>query len=259
MIIDCHTHINCPSGSIDTADHSEACQKVDGCIVLTQSGGSADNNKKVSSYVSGKPEMAGFAALNPLEDKLTPKYIKSVTSDSGMAGFVLYCCEDKFHPANSRAMCLYESAEQLKMPLFFHNGPHLSTDAVLDYAQPYLLDEIARSFPALKIIIGQMGMPFLDQCLCMLAKHENVYADLTIQPDKVWQVYNIVVNAHETGVMDKLLFGSGYPFAKPANCIETLLGFNKLLTEASLPTVPREEIRAIIERDTFALLGIKTR
>jgi predicted TIM-barrel fold metal-dependent hydrolase len=59
--------------------------------------------------------------------------------------------------------------------------------------------------------------------------------------------------------MDKLLFGSGYPFSKPANCIETLLGFNKLLTEASLPTVPREEIRAIIERDTFALLGIKTR
>ena len=157
MIIDCHTHINCPSGSIDTAGHSEACQKVDGCIVLAQRGGSTADNKKVSSYVSGKPEMAGFAVFNPLEDKLTPKYIKSVTSDSGMAGLVLYCCEDKFHPANSRAMCLYESAEQLKMPLFFHNGPHLGADAVLDYAQPYLLDEIARSFPALKIIIGGMG------------------------------------------------------------------------------------------------------
>ena len=259
MIIDCHTHINCPEGTIDTADHSEACQKVDGCIVLTARGAAAAGSKRVSSYIGRQSAMAGFAAFDPLSDKLALKYIKSVTSDMGMAGLVLYCSEDKFHPAHSRAMRLYESAQQLAMPLFFHNGPNLSGDAVLDYAQPYLLDEIARSFPDLKIIIGGMGMPFLGQCLCMLAKHENVYADLTISPDKVWQVYNIVISAYEAGVMDKLLFGSGYPFSKPANCIETLLGFNKLLTEASLPTVPREEIRAIIERDTFALLGIKAR
>ncbi|RKY06921.1 MAG: amidohydrolase, partial [Planctomycetota bacterium] len=123
-------------------------------------------------------------------------------------------------------------------------------------AQPYLLDEVARKFGSLKIIIGSMGVPFVPQTICMLAKHENVYADLTISPEKVWQIYNIVVSAHEAGVMDKLLFGSGYPLARADNCIETLLGFNKLLADTNLPTVPREQIRGIIERDTLALLGI---
>lgn len=256
MIIDCHTHINCPSSSADTADHLEACEKVNGCIVLTDRTDPAQGNKKVSNYVSDRPEMVGFAAFNPLQDKLNAKNLKTTTSDSGLAGVVLYCAEDKFHPTHSRAMRFYESAEQLNLPIFFHNSRHLKSDAVLDFAQPFLLDEVARSFPALKIVIGGMGLPFLNQCLCMLAKHQNVYADLTICPEKVWQVYNIVVSAYETEVMDKLLFGSGYPFATPDNCIETLLGFNRLLAEANLPTVPREQILAVIERDTFALLGI---
>ncbi len=106
------------------------------------------------------------------------------------------------------------------------------------------------------MVIGAMGLPFLDQTICMLSKHENVYADLSISPQKKWEVYNIVISAHEADVMDKLLFGSGYPIARPDNCIETLFGFNMMLGDTNLPGVPREEIRGIIERDTLALLGI---
>ena len=72
-----------------------------------------------------------------------------------------------------------------------------------------------------------------------------------------WQTYNIVVAAYEHGVMDKLLFGSGFPSASAGECIETLLGFNMLLADTNLPTVPRVNMRNIIERDTLELLGIK--
>ena len=154
-------------------------------------------------------------------------------------------------------MRFYESAQELGLPVFFHTGRHLRPEAVLDYAQPYLLDEVARTFPGLKIIIGSMGMPFVEQTLSMIAKHENVYADLTIMPSSVWQVYNMVVAAHEHGVMEKLLFGRGFPFGNAGECIETLLGFNKLLGDTNLPTVPRGNIRNIIERNTLELLGIK--
>jgi hypothetical protein len=57
--------------------------------------------------------------------------------------------------------------------------------------------------------------------------------------------------------MEKLLFGSGYPDGRAGECIETLLGFNKLLPEASLPLVPRGSIRNIIERNSLELLGIE--
>jgi hypothetical protein len=102
-----------------------------------------------------------------------------------------------------------------------------------------------------------MGLPFIEQTLSMVAKHENVYADLTIRPNGVWQVYNMILAAYERGVMDKLLFGSGFPFGKAETCIETLLGFNKLLADTNLLTVPRGDIQGIIERDTLDLLGIQ--
>ena len=143
------------------------------------------------------------------------------------------------------------------MPVFFHNGGgELRADAVLEYSQPYLLDEIARMFPDLKILIGNMGVPFVEQTLAMVAKHKNVYADLTMRPSSVWQLYNTVVAAHERGVMDKLLFGSGFPIGNAQQCMETLLGFNMLLADTNLPGVPRNSIRAVIERDTLHVLGL---
>ncbi len=127
----------------------------------------------------------------------------------------------------------------------------------MEYAQPYLLDEVARAYPDLKIVIGNMGVPFVEQTLAMVSKHQNVFADLTIRPSKVWQTYNIVVAAYEQGVMDKLLFGSGSPLGSASECIETLLGFNMLLADTKLPTVPRGSIRNVIERDSLELLGIR--
>jgi hypothetical protein len=105
-------------------------------------------------------------------------------------------------------------------------------------------------------VIGNMGVPFVEQTLSMVFKHEHVFADLTIRPGKVWQTYNIVVAAYERDVMDKLLFGSGFPLGKAGECIETLLGFNMLLADTKLPSVPRGSIRNVIERDSLELLGI---
>jgi len=218
---------------------------------------SSQSNKKLSDYISKhKEKMAGFAFIEPTTDSISLKSLTAITEKLGLKGVALYCSTCGFHPANTRAMRLYESAQELGIAVFFHNDCLAGTETVLHYAQPFLLDEVARTFPDLKIVIGTMGVPFVEQTLSMIANHPNVYADLTINPGSIWQVYNIVVTAHDCGVMDKLLFGSGFPSASPAQCIETLLGFNKLLGDTSLPTVPRGDIRNIIERDTLNVLGI---
>ena len=259
MIVDCHTHINYAADNVGESEHLAAAETVDICIVLAAAENSSEGvNKKLSDYVSKhKEKMVGFAFIDPTKDKTGVKDLGAITDKLGLSGAVLYCCRCGFHPAHSRAMQFYELAQELSLPVFFHNGGHLGPEAVLDYAQPYLLDEVARGFPALKIVIGTMGAPFVEQTFSMVAKHENVYADLTIRPSNVWQVYNMVVAAHERGVMDKLLFGSGFPFGNAGRCIETLLGFNKLLADTNLPTVPRGNIQNIIERDTLEVLGIK--
>lgn len=256
MIVDCHTHIKSLSDSLAVADFLEVVEKVDACFLLADPCDQGADSKQLTEQVRQNSKLIGFASVNPLEDKLTDKAITSAISGAGFHGAVLYCSQKGFHPTHSRAMRFYTIAAELGIPVFFHNSPPFTSEAVLDYAQPYLIDEVARTFPTLKIIIGSMGQPFVDQTLCMLCKHPNVYADLTIDPTKIWQVYNIVINAYEADVMDKLLFGSGYPFAEAGSCIETLLGFNKLLADTNLPGVPREKIRAIIERDTLSLFDI---
>ncbi len=259
MIVDCHTHINCAAENIEASEHLAATETVDICIVLAApEGPSQEVNKKLSEYISRhKEKMIGFAVVEPTKDKISVKNVAALTDKLGLKGVVLYCSQCGFHPAHSRAMKFYESAQELGLPVFFHNGGALGPEAVLDYAQPYLLDEVAREFSALKIVIGTMGSPFVEQALSMVAKHKNVYADLTIKPSNVWRVYNMVTAAHECGVMDKLLFGSGFPFGKAEECIETLLSFNKLLADTNLPTVPRGNIQDIVERDTLEVLGIK--
>jgi predicted TIM-barrel fold metal-dependent hydrolase len=260
MIVDCHTHINCAAEHVEASEHLAAAETVDTCIVLaTAEGPSQEVNKKLSEYVGKhKEKMVGFAVIEPTKDKTNVKSLASITDKLQLKGTVLYCSNCGFHPAHSRAMRFYESAQELGLPVFLHNGgAALAPEAVLDYAQPHLLDEVAREFSTLKIVIGTMGIPFVEQTLSMVAKHKNVYADLTIRPSNVWQVYNIVVAAHECGVMNKLLFGSGFPFGNAGECMETLLGFNKLLGDTNLPTVPRGNIRNIIERDTLEVLGIK--
>lgn len=257
MIIDCHTHISCPEEEVDSEQHRSVCREIDGCFVLAGCGFERkEANHHLSEYISGNPKAVGFAVFNPVEDGVSKRILKDVTEDLGLRGIVLYCAEDRFHPAHTQAMELYELCQDRGIPIFFHNCPPYSSEAVLDYARPWLLDEVARTFPGLKMIVGRMGLPFLEQTLCLLAKHENVFADLTVNPMKVWQVYNTVLSAYEAGVMDKLLFGSGFPYAQPGACIETLLGFNKLLSDSHLPSVPREKLRSIVERDSLSLLGL---
>lgn len=259
MIIDCHTHMHFPHRDVDAADHIEACEKVTGCIVLPVSAPGESGfrtNELLSEYVEKYRKMVGFAVINPITDPVDVNSVKKITGDLNLQGIVIYCASQNCHPANSRAMRLYETAATLELPVFFSNSAAFNRLANMEYSQPYLLDEIARSFESLKIIIGSAGTPFYLQTMCLLSKHDHIYADLAFFPHKIWELYNVVVSAHEWGVMDKLLFGSGYPFAKPIQCLETLLGFNKLIDDHHLRMVPREKIRSIVERDTFSLLNI---
>jgi predicted TIM-barrel fold metal-dependent hydrolase len=242
------------------SEHLAAAETVDRCIVLAASDAPSEEvNKRLAEYVNKyKEKMVGFAVIDPIKDKISVNKLKPIRDKLELQGAVLHCCAKGLHPSHSRAKRFYEAAQELGLPVFFHNGHGaLSTDDVLSYAQPYLLDEVAREFSSLKIVIGNMGMPFIEQTLSMVAKHKNVYADLTIRPNNVWQTYNTVVAAYECNVMNKLLFGSGFPMGNAGECIETLLGFNMLLADTNLPTVPRGSIRSIIERNTLELLGIR--
>jgi predicted TIM-barrel fold metal-dependent hydrolase len=213
-------------------------------------------NRYVAEYVSRFPQkLIGFAGIDPTE-KSAVEEVRAAREDLRLRGVTVSPANQDFHPADSRAMDVYAEAEGLGMPLLFHPSGHFTEQSKLEFGRPYLLDEVARSFPNLRMVIAQLGQPWLDETICMLAKHPNVYADVSGLLSRPWQAYNALVNVYQHGVIDKLLFGSDFPYTSATECIEALYSINQLAQGTNLPVVPREALRGIVERDTLDLLGL---
>jgi predicted TIM-barrel fold metal-dependent hydrolase len=213
-------------------------------------------NRFVADYVNSKPEkLIGFAGIDPTE-RTAVEELKIAKSDLKLQGVTISPAVQDFHPTDTRAMRVYEQAEQLGMPVLVHPVGQFTEQSKLEFGRPYLLDEVARTFPKLRIVIAQMGQPWVDETICLLGKHANVFADVSGLLGRPWQAYNALVTAHQYGVIEKLLFGSDFPYTSATDCIEALYSLNQIAQGTNLPVVPREALRGIVERDTLNLLGL---
>jgi uncharacterized protein len=213
-------------------------------------------NRFVAEYVSRFPQkLIGFAGIDPTDPGAVAE-LRAARTDLNLRGITLSPANQDFHPTDSRALAIYAEAEKQSMPILIHPVAQFNDDSKLEYARPYLLDEVARAFPKLRLIIAQLGYPWIEETICLLSKHPNVFADVSGLLTRPWQAYNALVNAHESQVMEKLLFGSDFPFTGVSDCIESLYSVNQMTLGTNLPVVPRESLRGIVERDTLGLLGI---
>ncbi len=282
MIIDCHRHIweqpkELQDGSLggsgplpqwgakedlSLAESEDAPIRglVDCSIVLgfvSRLLGSQISNDFVGRYVGQHSECTvGFAGVDPT-DRRSPRLAEQLVKEQGFAGVVVSPGAQGFHPCDTRAMNLYEKLVELDVPVMFHYPERWLKGAHLEQARPELLDEVARRFGSLRMIITSMGWPYVDETMVMLAKHENVYADLSIVVGQRLGLYQLINTAYQYQVMDKLLFGSGWPYFTVRSAVEALYNINEIPRQTGLSSVPREALRAIVERDSLALLDIK--
>jgi predicted TIM-barrel fold metal-dependent hydrolase len=213
-------------------------------------------NRYVADYVNKYPQkLIGFAGIDPTERSALDE-LHACRENLQLRGITLSPANQDFHPTDSRAMRIYAEAERLGMPIVIHSPGQYTEESKLEYARPYLLDEVARTFPSLRLVIAQMGQPWVDETICMLAKHPNVYADVSGLLPRPWKAYDALVTAHQYQVIDKLLFGSDFPYTSVAECIEALYSINQFAQGTNLPVVPREALRGIVERDALNLLGL---
>jgi hypothetical protein len=238
----------------------EAAEPVDKSIVLGFKSRYLEahlSNEGVAAYVADHPDrLIGFAGIDPSDPKEALADIEEAKRRFAMSGLSVAPAAQNFHPSDSRAMVVYAEAARRGMPILFHTGVHITSATRLEYAQPVLLDEVARELPDLRVIIAHMGYPWVHETIALLAKHAHVYAEISWLLHQPWQAYQALLSAHQYGVMDKLLFGSGFPAAWASHCIEDLYSINHMVHGTHLPTIPRDQLRGIVERDALALLGI---
>jgi uncharacterized protein len=197
------------------------------------------------------------AGIDPLAGGLDERVAAAVAA--GCIGMTVNPAACECHPTHSLAMKLYELCERRGLVLFVHQGGHLAPRAPLGFDQSHLFDEVAAGFPSLRIVVSRVGRPWLEPTLSLLAKHANVYADLAELAALPWQLYHTLVLARQQDVIDKLLFASGFPACLPQQAIAALYSINSLTHGTHLPSVPREQIRRIVEVNAIEALGLHQR
>jgi predicted TIM-barrel fold metal-dependent hydrolase len=272
MIVDCHTQIwnstaqlgrsapPPPAVCADEARHLKAAAPVDKAIVMAFKSAYLEAeipNRLVAEYVRRNPaKMIGFAGVDPT-DRDWMGDLRTAQDELRLKGVTISPEMQNFHPLDTRALELYAECARRGMPIVFEQN-HRHPAAKLEFAQPTLLDEVAQEFPNLRIVITRMGHPWVAQTVVLLAKHPNICANVAGLLPQPWLSYSALLAAFEYDVMDKLLFGSDFPYRSPAACIEAMYSINQFGQGSNLPSIPREKLRGIVERDALDLLGITT-
>ncbi len=212
-------------------------------------------HEQVAGYVARNPQRyLGFAGIDPMDRGYMASLDRAV--ELGLVGVTISPAAQNYHPCHTRAMRLYARCEELGLPIMVHLGTHFGSAAVLGYSQPHLFDEPARTFPKLRMVIAQLGHPWIEEALVLIGKHRNLFADLSDLTRRPWQLYNSLLLAHQQGVIGQLLFGSDFPFMTPQDAIVTIYSVNTFFLGTNLPAIPREQLRAVVEHDALTSLGI---
>jgi hypothetical protein len=278
MITDCHTHLwrrehwsdemvreasiarGRPAAvHVEEAEHWEAMAAVDRAIVFgfhTRHLGLVVPNDLVAQYVSRHPEkLVGFACLDPNEPDFLDEMHRAFEVLQ-LRGLKLAPIYQNYPVMDERMRPVYAYCERHRLPVLVHMGTTFARRAPLKYARPLDVEDVALAYPELRIIIAHLGHPWIEDTLVLIRKQPHVYADLSALYYRPWQFYNALVTAVEYGVTPKLLFGSDYPFTTPAESIAGLKNMNHVAARSAMPQVPKEVIQDILERDTYALLGL---
>ncbi|HAI13178.1 MAG TPA: hypothetical protein DCM28_15830, partial [Phycisphaerales bacterium] len=230
--------------------YDQAMKPVDASFILgfeSQYLGASVNNTQVATYVKRRPnKYLGFAGIDPLASDWQDKLKEAL--DLGLVGVCFSAAAQNCHPTHTRAMYLFEKCEELGLPVMHHPGTHMATAAVMAFSQPYLFDEVGRTFPKLKLIFSQLGHPWVDEAILLLSKHPNFFADISDISSRPWQLYNALLTAAQQNVTDSLLLGSDFPFSTPEQVIYNLYSVNHFTKGTAMPTIPRHVLTSIIER-----------
>lgn len=205
----------------------------------------------VADYVSrDRGRLVGFTSVDPMRPDALKRLAHGVEG-LGMGGVKLAPTYQGFDPLCAEAFALYARIEAYDLPIIWHQGATFVRNSVLKYALPYQIDEIARTFPKMRIMIAHMGHPWIDECIVVVRKHPNVFADVSGLEGRPRHFRNALLSAAEYGVGRKLLFGTDYPFAT-ADVVDRAL-------ERTLGDNPPDDLARLVEHvrttDPFETVG----
>ncbi len=202
-----------------------------------------------------RERVIGFGGIDPAVDNISEQ-TEQILKTYNLAGFVISPAAQGFHPNSSRAMQLYDYADEYNAPIIIHNGQPFGTPSA-EFSNPVLWTEIVRRYPNVKFVFTDMGWPWSDQLMLLLAEYENVYTDTAGLVQRQWASYQTLVKADQAGVLDKFFLASDFPASNISATIESIYSVNQIASNTNLPTISRQKLKGIVERNVLEILGIE--
>ncbi len=243
------------------ADYEEAFAEIELSVAFTiardRTQVDSGLNDAVAEFVAAAPgRRIGFLSIHPEVDGAEDE-LERARTDLGLRGIKLGPNYQVFDPLGPAALRVYELAERHGLPILFHQGASPVRDAPLRFAHPLLMDEVAIRFPELRVVMAHLGHPWQRETIVTIRTHPHLYADVSALFYRPWSFYEGMRLATEWGVLDKLLFGSDFPIATPAETAAGLRAVNDPIAGTKLPPIPLEQIEELIERDPLPPLGLE--
>lgn len=190
MIIDCHTHVN--NYHDEQVDALEECiarllkamrrNRIDEALVLTSYKvvPGRPSTRAVVDATRTHPNLhvvAGLSWTNFTAGDV--EELRSLLQEGVIKGLKLYPGYEPFYPSDPKLTPAYLLAEEFDVPVMIHTGDTYSPRGKVKFSHPIHIDEVAVDFPRVKFVICHLGNPWLRDCMEVVYKNENVYADIS--------------------------------------------------------------------------------
>jgi uncharacterized protein len=180
------------------------------------------SNDLVASYVKHYPDrMIGFASVDPHKGRSAVSELERSIKDLGLRGLKLHPIAQAFYPNDTKFYPIYDKCVELNIPIIFHTGTTGwgrglpgGGGAKLEYGNPIYLDSVAADFPKLRMIMAHPAHPWVNVQMAIATHKSNVFVDLSGWSPKYFGP-EIVLHMSKL-IPDKFMFGTDYPFLKPA-------------------------------------------
>jgi uncharacterized protein len=214
------------------------------------------DDRYVADYVAAHPKaLIGFLSVDPTQPGWEAE-LRDGHERLGLRGIKLLPMYSGFRPDDSLLDPLWSYAAAQRLPVLLHSGTTFVAQAPLECTLPRHLDAVATRFPEVKIILAHLGHPYEGECIAVIRKHPNVYADISALHYRPWQLFHSLMLVQEYGVWDKVLFGTDYPFTTVNATIAGLHSLNNMVEGTNLPRLDEQQIERMIYRDSVALLAL---
>jgi predicted TIM-barrel fold metal-dependent hydrolase len=238
QIIDCHVHLNnyheqeshVLEESLAKLQRTMEESGVAYSLVLTSFLVSPNrpSTAQVVKAVENIPNLgvvAGISYLNYRERDL--RELSDFLRAGLVLGLKLYPGYEPFYPHDGRLRVVYELAEEYAVPVMVHCGDTFTPKGKVKFSHPLEMDEVAVDHRNVNFVICHLGNPWLVDCMEVVYKNPNVYADISglvlgefteaFEDYMVEQIEDVILYAGEP---DRFLFGSDWPICSMRSYVE---------------------------------------